>query len=651
MDTQNMTQINQEPTQPDTAASKQEGGRKAYSGKKNARETCRALAEKRHKDLSPYALARLGRPYEAIDEATGKTITRTGPLPLRPVAKKLAEELGCGVDWVFEMVSVLAQRGPENVDPMSLLKKGHNGAPGVSRLPAYTEQVMVGAITRVCFQDWRSPSKRDTIEEIQSIIKADPVIEVIPSLKTIRRRIKVLQSRGAFEDPFNEEFLRKIPGTPEEGRGPLSTIVGDCTELCNDDHEVVVVDDAGNAIGKAGVIFLMSVATRMVYSYLPYVGMPNAYLMSMAILRGIQDKEPLMKKLKVEGSWLMHGIPGEFRSDHGSESYNETVTRVVREIGCPVKELTPVKTPNFNGKNERFHRTAQTMVPVFMREPTVLRKYGVTVRKRPRKRTEYHITFDNLDRALCDWIVNVYHKRSHSGLGGDSPEERHLRLISGKDAPVAAGLPPAPTDTLEFRYKHMLSARRKVTHLGIHFEGRRYVNPKFSALFARSKRTSDGRIEFRYNPYEMGTIYVRVPTAAQGTEIVEVHWLPETERFSRIPGLIERCRNPSEWEWRSLRKVVRKLLAEAKLKESIDLTAITEEIHKGREIDAEEAKKRGSRSGLGTGRQQQNREMGKQYGGGLPSAGNAAPEGPSGTVNTGGRKPKVVPLPPMRRAS
>lgn len=102
------------------------------------------------------------------------------------------------------------------------------------------------------------------------------------------------------------------------------------------------------------------------------------------------------------------GLPRKLYVDNGSAFRSRHLEKVCACLGIAITH-TPPYTPQGRGKIERFFRTVRAQVLAgFAGE-----------------------TLEDLNRALEDWVQQVYHHRSHSSTG-QSPLERfasHLELI------------------------------------------------------------------------------------------------------------------------------------------------------------------------------------------------------------------------------
>lgn len=528
---------------------------------KNKGETCLETGQVRLQWLVPIALSHLGRPYELWDEAKGKPVPQTRYIALRPIATELADFLNCGEDFIYELVKRLKNLpgGPLNATAYLMLKKHQGGGAGTSRFSPQQEKALTDATWAVCVDRGVKPGTRKANEEIRSLLRAGPEFVgcKVPTAATIRSRCRSDAIKVAREDAYVRDHLNRLVGDPEKITGLYSQLAIDCSTMSNEsaEAEVRIVTKDGEDLGVANTIWGILGANRGVWTVLGFPGSPNAFLVGAAIRRGLLAKDGLLKDCGLTGaSWPFHGLVGEIRHDNGSEFVNAHIEAALRSrnIGIPCIDRTPPRTPHERGKNERFHRTGQMLFYRFMGSE-VAKRYLRTVKGKP---GAIGITLDDLNRALIEWVVTEYHERPNNGLGGDSPMSRFEKFVEGKNGLPLSGLNAPLEDTLELRWDLMCCETRTVNHLGIQMHNRRYKCDALNGLLAVNSRSSERKLEVRFNPYKMGKVYVKIPNE-RGLEIITpVPYVPETERYRPSLEIQERSCDCSLWEWRAVWKMV-----------------------------------------------------------------------------------------------
>lgn len=328
----------------------------------------------------------------------------------------------------------------------------------------------------------------------------------------------------------------------------------DTTAFTNKDYSLRMVDSVGRDMGPVNVIFGIMGSNRGIWTFKGFAGPANSYLSGLAIKRGLVSKQHILNRYGIKGIWPFHGKPGELRHDNGSEFVNSHLARVLKELNICFDDLSPPETPHERGINERFNRTAHSLIREFL-ESEIGKRYLSPVQGNP---TALGITLDNLDRALTEWIVCDYHYRAHKGMGGDSPLSRFEKFAEGGNGLPASGIPMPLEDSKQLIWDFLWVQERTVNHLGISFGNRRYSSSELGRLFATNRRSSGRKVSFRFNPYCMKSIFIKVPNEEGREETIEVPWIPEIEKYRPSVANQVASVNPSLWEWEVLYAEIRR---------------------------------------------------------------------------------------------
>ncbi|HEY0967270.1 MAG TPA: Mu transposase C-terminal domain-containing protein [Opitutaceae bacterium] len=526
--------------------------------------------------LTPFALARLGQPYEIWDIEKKCLVTIDRSLPLRPYAKELAERLGCGTDLIFEWVNLMCEKGPQNVVASELLKGSSSGGKGVSRLPASEEEALEKAVYQVCVNTGLKPGTKAATKAIRSHLIASGCVSRAISTATIRKRSMCPRITFARADAYERDHLHRIAGHPDDVLGLNSVVVIDTTTFTDEDKSLRVVNAQNDDLGPANVIFAVLTANRGIWSFRAFVGPQNAYLVGLTIKRGLVSKESLLDRYNISGIWPFHGKVGTLKHDRGSEFLNGLVEEGIKSRDIAIDDRSPPETPHHRGDLERFNRTAHVLFNEFMESDPAKR----FLRPVNGMNSSKGILLKDLDRAMTEWIVLHYHERSHKGLGGDSPIRRMEKFVRGENGLPASGFPSALKESDELTWDFLCKVTRKVNQLGISFGNRRYVNPDLKKLLKLNSRSSELKIEVRFNPYDMGQVYVKIPDEHGVERICPVPWLPETQKYRPSLPNQQASINPSLWEWRTLFRDVSRGNTEK------PTSGLAEALHAKKEADA-----------------------------------------------------------------
>ncbi|HVZ65078.1 MAG TPA: Mu transposase C-terminal domain-containing protein [Lacunisphaera sp.] len=503
--------------------------------------------------LMPLALSRLGMSYELWDPAQQKMVVHDERLPISRFVRDLAAVLKCGPDLIYHFVDKLAKTpgGPHNAKATDLLKSAQGGGSGTSRLGDKKDEVLNEAVWEVRVTRGIKPGRK-AMKEIRKLLGASAAFanQPLPSPDTIAKRWNTDAIKVANANPYERDHLHRMCGEPDKILGLNAVMCIDCATMSNDECEVRVLDEQDRDLGPATCVWGINAATRGVMTVLGYPGAQNGFLVGQAIRLALIDKTPLLKEYGLEGYvWPFHGKPGEIRHDRGSEFINQHVERALqqRDIGIPVNDSSPAKTPHYRGGSERFHQSAQWLFAEFLDSPAA-KKVLRSVKGKPKAKG---IRLKDLNPALVTWVVQDWHNRSLSALGGDSPLSRWEKFVQGKNGLPASGVPPALEDSNDFRYEFLWVEHRTVNQLGIQFQNRNYRSDELNCFLKPNSRSSGKKVEFRFNPYVMGEIRMKVKDE-DGDRIVSIPWVPIDDKFRPTTDLAARSKNPTYWEWKHL---------------------------------------------------------------------------------------------------
>jgi hypothetical protein len=343
---------------------------------RNQPETDLEIGSARMSALLPFALALLGRPYQVWDLATGRRVERNGRLSIKDHVNELVRHLGCGSDFIYKCISTLCDCGPENVKISSFLKGAPSGGKGGCRTGANDQALFVKAIDEICMTRGLRPGREKALKEIRTYLAAHGWSGKLPSDKTLRKHSKAAWVQRARADSYERDHLFRVIAQPAESLGLMSMVQLDTTTFTDDEPDAVrVVNDLGQDLGPANVIFGIMGANRGVWTFCPFVGAANSFLAGLSIKRGLLSKDPLLQEYGIQGVYPYSGKVGEIRHDNGSEFNAEHLRSVLtlRGIKFNFDESSPVKTPHYRGKEERFNRTAHKLFKDFLDSPQGMR--------------------------------------------------------------------------------------------------------------------------------------------------------------------------------------------------------------------------------------------------------------------------------------
>jgi transposase InsO family protein len=514
------------------------------SVRRNTAESDPTIGTFRLATLKPYALARLGRAIPDEDPAKRWS--------LRKDSKQLSARLGCGVEFVFQLVNRICEIGPENIRGTDLLKKAPGGGKGKMKIKPPLRKPLSEAIFEVCVEHGMVPGHRRTTRAILEAMKKQGIAaNGLPNRQTVAfhsRQPAILVARAAR---IEGEHMVRIIANSDEVKGINQCVQIDGTTFSSDDNEedlLIALDDLDRELGIVNAVFGIDVATRGIWTYLPVVGAINSFLVGFALRRGLLSKQPLLDRYGLPGRYPWCGKPRRIVHDCGSEFLADHTQRVLVDMDIPFVDCCPVRTPYFRAKGERFNRTAHARFAEFLRSEQGRRYF----RKVPGKPKAVGIRFSDLDPAMLAWIVSDYHNALHSGLGGHTPVQRFELLANGERGALKSGYPVPLEDTPELAWDFLWEMPRVVGHTGIHLCKRTYSDRRLAALFVPGERSSKKRIPVRLNPYALGSVKVKIPNENGVVSVVDVPWQRQSEQFLMDENTARAAANPSLWEWNAI---------------------------------------------------------------------------------------------------
>ncbi len=361
-----------------------------------------------------------------------------------------------------------------------------------------------------------------------------------PSRATLYRRLeqagqaKVIRRRASRTQQHRESDV---------ATGPRPTRLLERVEIDHTPLHLFVVDmDDRLPIGRPTLTLATDTYSKMPFGF-DISFQPGSYLTVMRCLRhGILPKPDCQTLYETTHPFPVYGLPETVVVDRGKEFVGHSLVNALGMLGV-IHEVMPGRTPWYKGSIERFFRTQNQGLLEGLPGYT----FGDIF-----SRADYDpaqdacISLESFHKLLHIFLLDIYAQRWHEGIQ-DIPARRwHESLQSGL----------APTlyhDAEELRILLCASDTRTLTRRGIAWETLQYNSSELAYL---RQRTGGAGVRFRYDPDNLGKIYVFDP---------DVGWLT-------VPALY-----PDYAEGLSLYKhrVIRQLLLADK-RESVDIYALAE---------------------------------------------------------------------------
>lgn len=418
--------------------------------------------------------------------------------------KKIAKENEIHFTTIYRWIKLYKETNVIS----SLIGFKKKGGKGKSRLSFEIENI----INEVIVNLYLDPSKKSInkiIREVDKICKNKDLTPPHPN--TIRNKIKnlseeeVLRARygkSKARDKF-EPIKKSFPGADY----PLSVVQIDHTKV-----DIILVDDHfRNPFLRPWLTLAVDVYSRVVVGFHLSFDPPGEMGTGLCIANAILSKEMWLEKNNVDGDWPCWGIMDTIHVDNAKEFRGAMLRRACQNYGINL-EFRPVAQPHWGGHVERLLGT-------FSKE---IHNLPGTTFSSPDERENYDsqrkaaLTIGEFEKWLLTYIVNVYHKRIHSGLGM-SPLQKYNEGVMMK-----SGIPPRLMNERRIRLDFMPFVERTVQEYGVIIEHITYYD-EVLRKYIHAKETSNNKVKrkfmFRRDPRDISVVYFFDPEVNEYYEI------------------------------------------------------------------------------------------------------------------------------------
>ncbi|TFZ59776.1 hypothetical protein E4V01_07445 [Methylorubrum sp. Q1] len=262
----------------------------------------------------------------------------------------------------------------------------------------------------------------------------------------------------------------------------------------------------------------IDVVTRCIVALNVTPGKPSTMGSRRALHSMFIDKSGWARLAKATSGWPMTATPREIATDGGPAFEGEFRDAVGR---CVITHRYPGGNPTSRGHIESFFRTFKRFCQMFTGQA-----FANVVKRGDYEAEEMaSVMAHEVELLLVRFIVDDYHRRPHSGLGGMSPLSVWER--SSND------LLPPPDEVQRHVAFGIRKRNLRIRAPGITFMHVPYKHPKMGLLHgAVGRRELTGVI----NPNDLGTILVLVPEEARRTIGAAGDFMEfKAEKFRGVP--------------------------------------------------------------------------------------------------------------------
>ncbi len=398
-------------------------------------------------------------------------------------------------------------------DIRSLVPSYHKrGMRGVQLHPI-VEELLQKAVVEVYMTEER-PTVQKVIDKLaflilqknQQSLDGEPEL-VKPNKRKIYRYIDEQDPVEIDTARFGRRAAQRKHG--QYGRGPIPMRPNERWELDDTLGDLLVVDDGdGLLIGRPWFTAVRDEKTAVIPGFWISFEPPSSHTALECLFYAIPEKDHVKELFGLRNDYVGYGIPETLAIDRGSAYLNKDVELACAQLHIELDPM-PGRSPWLKGGIERYIEEAG--VEVFHASPgTTFSNFLERGDYDPAKHA--CITLNGLWYILHKWVVDVYTREPHRGIGG-VPAKLWERAL-GKD--FVPRLPPSRND-LAVLLSRIES--RVIQNTGIEFENLWYQDTRLSKLRDILKGEP---AYFKYNPGDISRIWVMVPGQKRYLEVLAV---------------------------------------------------------------------------------------------------------------------------------
>lgn len=383
-----------------------------------------------------------------------------------------------------------------------------------SRLDDHIEDLIYISITTHYMQLTR-PDLKLTLGHLQGLIEQenkvrDPDLALVaPSYTALRRRVSEF-------DPFELMCARMgrqyaVNWFRTRGQAPRASRAFEVIQVDHTVFDAEVTFKGILRLGKPTLTIARDQFTGGIVGY--YLGFePPGYVAVMNCLVSTVLRKSGLNSLcpQLNRAWEMFGAPETLMVDNGREFQGHDLKNACHHLGIDIT-YSPPRKPWFKPHVERMFGVLRQKLGSRLRGRTFTAKEEKGDYK---VEEEPLIDLEDLERLLVKWIVDVCNESPYAGTG-IPPRIAWERSI--KEHP-----PRVDFKDEEVRVYCGKTARRSLRSYGVELLGLYFASDELSALrrhlersqyYAGSSDRKDRRLLIKYNPLDLGRLWVLDPIA------------------------------------------------------------------------------------------------------------------------------------------
>ncbi|MBE0491316.1 MAG: DDE-type integrase/transposase/recombinase [Sulfurospirillum sp.] len=436
--------------------------------------------------------------FKIIEPFVGDSLNTTEDV------KKRAEEFNVSMPTLYRWISIYKSSGT-----ISSLIPNYKRRGGVNKGRLGEEEESI--ISKVTEEKYLNPQKYSLKVIYRDIVeKFSQAGLPIPHINTIRNRVKKIDPKLITKKRELKKVsdTRGLPDKNPYGTFPLQQVQIDHTKL-----DIMLVDDnERKSIGRPYITVAIDVFSRMIAGFYLSFEPPGFFNTGQCILNMILPKDDFLLKVSVDGEWPIYGIPNMIATDNAKEFRSIDLKKFCDQYSIELV-WRPVGRSYYGGHVERVIKTISKEVHTLP---------GTTfsnINERGNYDSEANatMTISELEQWLTEYIVNVYNKTVHSGIGM-TPEEKYYEGIFGLGSKPGTGLPAIIENSKLLKLSLLPSYERTVQKNGITIDHVTYFSDvlrKWIVPQEASKKGASRLFICKRDPRDISKIYFYDPDLRQ----------------------------------------------------------------------------------------------------------------------------------------
>ncbi len=440
-----------------------------------------------------------------------------------------AKECGLHVNTLYEWIADY-----NNTGRLSSLLRQARADKGSTKLDPRVEAIVQAAVDSVYLTDRKLPI-RSVMKELRRRVTKAKV--PLPHVNTVRNRIAMRSEESKTAAREGKKKARE-KFAPIKGSFPGADYPMAVVQIDHMKANIMLVDsEFRKAIARPWVTVAIDVYSRVIVGLHVSFDPPSALAVGLCLGNAMLGKEKWLARLRVKGEWPVWGPMHMVHADNAREFKGNMIRRACQEYLIDLR-WRPVRTPHYGAHIERLCGTLKTEIQTLP---------GRTARAKDRNEYDPEknaaMTLEEFEAWLVDFIVNVYHRRPHQGLGVKvCPVLRWEEGVVGTKTQPGTGLPPRYPDEEKVRLDWLPFFERTIQDYGVLYDGIHYYHDVLrSWIGARDVEHKQlaRKFIFRYDKRSTATVWF---------------YDPELQLYFPIPYRDPSRPDMTHWELREARK-------------------------------------------------------------------------------------------------